>query len=203
MKVLPFVIGVLLGASSATDAAFGQQPAPATQDDQAPAPTIRADVDLVNILFTVKTKKGGQLVPNLEQKDFKIFEDGKEQKIVAFARENDLPLTLGLLIDISASQGNLIEIERQAASQFFSSVLRKKDEAFLISFGRETQLLQDYTSSARQLTAALADLRGDPVDSVSPIINPGPVPQSGTPKGTLLYDAVYLASTDKLKSEVG
>jgi VWFA-related protein len=184
-------------------AVSAQQPPAGTPDEQAPGPTIRANVDLVNILFTVKTKKNGQLVPGLEQKDFSIYEDGKEQPIQSFSRETDLPLTLGLLIDISASQGNLIEIERDAASQFFSSVLRPKDEAFLISFGREMQLLQDYTGSARQLTAALRDLRGDPQDSISPMMNPGPIPQMGTPKGTLLYDAVYLASDEKLKSEVG
>ena len=117
-----------------------------------------------------------------------------------------MPLTLGLLIDISASQERLIDIERQAASAFFSSVIRKKDEAFLISFGKSTDLLQDYTSSPRLLTAALSDLRGDgqtPALGPVGIPNTGPVPQTGTPKGTLLFDAVYLAADEKLKSEVG
>jgi VWFA-related protein len=180
----------------------------ASSDQQSQEPTIRVNVELVNVLFTVKTKKGGQLIPNLEKQNFKIYEDGKEQTIQHFSRETDLPLTLGLLIDISASQERLIDIERQAASAFFSSVLRKKDEAFLISFGKSTDLLQDYTSSPRQLTAALEDLHGDgqsPMIGRGPIpnINTGPVPTSGTPRGTLLYDAVYLASNEKLKSEVG
>jgi VWFA-related protein len=168
---------------------------------------IRIDVDLVNILFTVKAKKGGALIPNLEKNNFSIEEDGKPQTIQRFSRETDLPLTLGLLIDISASQERLIDIERQAASAFFSSVIRPKDEAFLISFGKSTDLLQDFTNSPRRLSAALQDLRGDgggpggigPI----PIPNSGPVPTVGTPKGTLLFDAIYLASNEKLKSEVG
>src|SRR4051794_30618194 len=139
--------------------------------------TIRVDVDLVNILFTVKTKKGGQLIPNLEKQNFKVYEDGKQQTIQRFSRETDLPLTLGLLIDISASQERLIDIERQAASQFFSSVIRKKDEAFLISFGKSTDLLQDYTSSPRQLSAALRDLQGD---GQPPMVGRGPIPNVNT-----------------------
>jgi VWFA-related protein len=190
--------------------ASGQAAQPASDQDQAASqePTLKVNVDLVNILFTVKTKKGGQLIPNLEQNNFKIYEDGKEQKIQRFSRETDLPLTLGLLIDISASQERLIDIEKQAASAFFSSVIRQKDEAFLISFGKDTELLQDYTNSPRLLSTALQDLRGDgqtPMIGRGPIpnVNTGPVPQMGTPKGTLLFDAIYLASNEKLKSEVG
>ena len=87
------------------------------------------------------------MIPNLEKEDFTVLEDGKPQTIKYFTRETDLPLTIGLLVDVSGSQRNLIEIERSAASQFFSQVLRKKDEAFLISFGEEAELLQDYTGS--------------------------------------------------------
>ena len=195
----------------------GRQSAGASQSTQStpnPAATpdqdgiIRVNVELVNILFTVKAKKGGQLIPNLEKQNFKVSEDGKQQTIQRFSRETDLPLTLGLLIDVSASQERLVDIERQAASQFFSSVIRKKDEAFLISFGHSTDLLQDYTSSPRQLSAALRDLQADgqpPMVGRGPIpnVNTGPVPTSGAPKGTLLFDAVYLASNEKLKSEVG
>lgn len=199
---------VFLGGLAAP--AFGQFP-PSSADQSRPAPqepTIRVNVDLVNILFTVKAKKSGQLIPNLEKNNFTISEDGKPQTIERFSRETDLPLTLGLLIDISASQERLIDIEREAASAFFSSVIRPKDEAFLISFGKDTELLQDYTSSARQLSAALHDLRGDgetPMIGRGPIpnVNTGPIPTTGTPKGTLLFDAVYLASDEKLKSEVG
>ncbi len=84
-------------------------------------------------------------------------------------------------------------------------MIRQKDEAFLISFGKSTDLLQDYTNSPRQLSSALRDLRGDgsgPV-GIGPIPNTGPIPTVGTPKGTLLFDAIYLAANEKLKSEVG
>lgn len=194
--------GTLLAAQQPIQPPPGQdQAAPTAQE-----PTIRVNVDLVNILFTVRAKKGGQLIPNLEKNNFRIYEDGKEQTIQRFARETDLPLTLGLLIDVSASQGRLIDIEREAASAFFSSVIRQKDEAFLISFGKSTDLLQDYTNSPRLLNTALQGLQGDGQDpgfGPIPIPNTGPVPQIGSPKGTLLFDAVYLASNEKLKTEVG
>ncbi len=184
-----------------------QEPVPPPPQDQTADQnsTIRVNVELVNILFTVRAKKGGQLIPNLEKNNFNVYEDGKQQTIQRFSRETDLPLTLGLLIDISASQERLIDIERQAASSFFSSVIRKKDEAFLISFGKSTDLLQDYSSSPKQLSAGLEDLRGDGQTPMSggPIPNTGPVPTMGSPKGTLLFDAVYLAANEKLKSEVG
>lgn len=181
-------------------------PGPVLKKSQLPPSTIRVNVDLVNLFFTVRAKKSGQLIPNLSKEDFKVYEDGKQQKILHFSRETDLPLTLGLLIDVSVSQERLIDTEREAAAQFFSSVIRPKDEAFLISFGKETDLLQDYTSSPRLLTAAMKDLRGDGPGGVmgpAPIPNPGPLPQAGRPKGTLLYDAVYLASTEKLKNMAG
>ena len=199
---IPFALAAAV-VSMATPV-FAQQQAAGSQQPQ--EPTIKVDVDLVNILFTVKTKKG-ELIPNLEQKDFTLREDGKEQTISRFSRETDLPLTLGLLIDISASQERLIDIEREAAAQFFQSVIRTKDQAFLISFGKDTELLQDYTNNPRLLVAGLRDLKGDgqtPTIGRSPVpVNPGPIPDYGTPKGTLLYDAIYLAANDKLKSEVG
>jgi len=173
-----------------------------TPQKQQPAdeiPTLKVDVDVVSVLASVRDKRGG-LVPNLEKKDFTVFEDGKQQEIKYFTRETDLPLTIGLLVDVSASQRNLVDIERSAASQFFSQVLRKKDEAFLIMFGEEAELLQDYTSSPRLLTDGLNQLR---VSSGVGGLGPGPVPTSGGPRGTVLYDAVYLAANDKLKGEVG
>ncbi|MGH9581627.1 MAG: VWA domain-containing protein, partial [Bryobacteraceae bacterium] len=192
------LIYVVLAASLAIVELNAQSP-PIADDEQsgpgpvqvatpAPSPTIQVNVDLVNVYFSVLAKKGGALIPNLNRQDFKIYEDGKQQKIERFSRETNLPLTLGLLIDVSASQDRLIDVERQAAAEFFSSVIRPKDEAFLISFGKETNLLQDYTNSPRQLTAAMRDLRGDGPGAVmtgGPIPNTGPVPSMGTPKGTL------------------
>lgn len=163
------------------------------------AATIKVDVDIVNILFTVKSKHGG-LVGNLEKGDFTLFEEGKQQDIKYFTRQTDLPLTIGLLIDVSASQGNLIGIEQNAASQFFGSVLRPKDLAFLISFGAEAELLQDYTSSPKLLRSGLDGLK---VNSSTGGLHPGPVPTVYQPRGTILYDAVQLAASDQLKGQVG
>src|SRR3954453_508727 len=120
--------------------------------------TIKVDVDVVNVLTSVRDKKNA-LIPNLQKEDFTILEDGKPQTIKYFTRETDVPLTIGLLVDVSGSQRNLIGIEQSAASQFFNQVLRKKDMAFLIMFGEESELLQDYTNSARLLTEGLNQLR--------------------------------------------
>jgi VWFA-related protein len=162
-------------------------------------PTIKVEVNVVNILFNVRDKHSG-LVGNLTKDDFTIFEDGKQQEIKYFNRETDLPLTIGLLIDVSASQMNLIDIEKNAADQFFGNVIRPKDLAFLISFGADADLLQDYTSSAKLLRKGLEDLH---VNSEVGGLHPGPVPTSGTPRGTILYDAVFLAAHDQLKGQVG
>lgn len=159
---------------------------------------LRVDVNLVNLLFSVRDKKGA-LVPGLTKDDFTIFEEGKQQTIKEFVRETNLPLTLGLLVDVSGSQANLIEVEKHAAAQFFSSVLREKDMAFLISFGSEAELLQDSTNSAKLLRAGLDNLR---LTTSVRGMHPGPVPVS-KPKGTILFDAVYLAANEKLRHEVG
>src|SRR5690242_20584102 len=192
IRMRNFLFLVLAGALCAQSPQQPQQP-PADE-----IPTLKVDVDVVNILASVRDKRGG-LVGNLEKKDFTVYEDGKQQEIKYFTRETDVPLTIGLLVDVSGSQRNLIDIERNAASQFFSQVLRKKDMAFLISFGEESELLQDYTNSTRLLTEGLSQLR--PSSGVGGL-HPGPVPTMGGPRGTVLYDAVYLAANDKLKTEV-
>ncbi len=170
-------------------------PVVSAQDDT----TIKVDVNLVNVLCSVRNKANG-LVGNLEKKDFQIFEDGKEQEIKYFTRETDLPLTIGLLVDTSASQQRLLDIEKRAAYQFFSKVLRQKDLAFLIQFGAEAELLQDETNSPRLLQEGLNQLRlSVPVGG----LHPGPVPTQQSQAGTILFDAVYLAANEKLKGEVG
>jgi VWFA-related protein len=111
-----------------------------------------------------------------------------------------LPLTVGLLVDTSVSQENLIEIEKRAAYQFFAKVLRPKDLAFLIQFGADAELLQDYTNSAHLLQRGLDGLK---VNAQAGGLHPGPVPTATSPKGTILYDAVYLAASEQLKGQVG
>jgi VWFA-related protein len=162
-------------------------------------PTIKVDVNLVNVLCSVRNKSNG-LVGNLEKGDFQIFEDGKLQEIKYFTRETDLPLTIGMLVDTSASQRRLVDDERRAAYQFFSKVLRKKDLAFLIQFGAEAELLQDETNSPRLLQEGLNQLHMSvPVGG----LHPGPVPTQQSQAGTILFDAVYLATTEKLVTETG
>jgi VWFA-related protein len=161
--------------------------------------TIKVDVDLVNVLCSVRNKGNG-LVGNLEKSDFHLFEDGKEMEIKYFTRETDLPLTIGMLVDTSKSQENLIEPESRAAYEFFKVVLRKKDMAFLMQFGAEAELLQDDTNSAKLLQDGLRQLRlSVPVGG----LHPGPVPTAQNQAGTILFDAVYLAANEKLKGEVG
>ena len=92
-------------------------------------PTIKVDVNVVNVLASCAISSGG-LVANLEQKDFTVLEDGKPQPIKYFTRETDLPLTIGLLIDVSGSQRNLIEIERSAASHFSARCCGRRTKPF-------------------------------------------------------------------------
>jgi VWFA-related protein len=160
---------------------------------------IKVNVDLVNVLCLVRNKNNG-LVGNLEKSDFKLLEDGKEMEIKYFTRETDLPLTIGMLVDTSKSQENLIEPESRAAYEFFKVVLRKKDMAFLMQFGAEAELLQDDTNSAKMLQDGLRQLRlSVPLGG----LHPGPVPTQQNMAGTILFDAVYLAANEKLKGEVG
>jgi VWFA-related protein len=160
---------------------------------------IKVDVDVVNLYCAVRNKQNA-LISNLEKGDFTLAEDGASQTIKYFTRETDLPLTIGLLVDVSGSQKNLIEIERRAASGFFSSVLRKKDVAFLISFGADSELLQDITGSPRNLQEGLNRLK---LNAGFSGINAGPVPTMNKARGTVLYDAVFLAANDMLAKEVG
>lgn len=158
---------------------------------------IRVDVDVVNLFCSVRDRKGAY-VKNLEQRNFTVFEDSKKQEIRYFTRETNLPLTIGLLVDVSKSQEHLIEIEKRAAAQFFRQVLQKKDSAFLISFGAEAELLQDSTNSLRLLQKGLDQLRLS--TSVGGL---HPSPTNAPQRGTILYDAVYLAADEKLRNEVG
>lgn len=162
-------------------------------------PTFKTEVEVVNILCSVRDKNGA-LVSNLTQEDFIVEEEGRRQQIRYFTRETDLPLTLGLLVDVSPSQERLLEIERRAAAQFFQSVLRPKDLAFLISFGAEVELLQDLTGSVELLRAGLDRLR---LSGAVGGLHPGPVPTIQQRRSTALFDAVYLAAREKLRHEVG
>jgi VWFA-related protein len=151
----------------------------------------------------VKDKKGA-LIPSLTKNDFELLEDGKPQTIKYFTAETNLPLTLGILIDTSGSQMRVLEMEKEVGGAFLTDILREKDEAFVIGFDVNVDLLQDFTNDVHRLKAALNKTKinvGHGSGGI-PGLGGGPVPTSN-PRGTLLYDAVYLAAHDQLSHEVG
>ena len=185
------------------------QPAPPnqqTQDqDQQPITTLRRDVNVVNIFFNVRDKHSA-LIPDLTQADFELYEDGKPQTVKYYNKETDLPLTLGIMIDTSPSQMRVLPMEQEYGAEFLKDVLRGKDLAFLMSFDVEVDLLKDLTSDARDIQRAMSKTRinaGGASRSPIPGIGQGPIPGIGNPKGTLLYDAIYLAAREVLSHEVG
>jgi VWFA-related protein len=179
-------------------------PVLAQQQQDQNLPTFKSNVNVVNLFFNVKDKKGG-LIPDLKKDEFEVVEDGKPQNIKYFSSESNQPLTLGILIDSSVSQERVLEFEKEVGSEFLREIIQPKDLAFVISFDVTVDLLQDYTSSSRELSTALrrAKVNSGGGGGVMPGLGGGPFPTSSNPKGTLLYDAIYLASNDKLAKEVG
>jgi VWFA-related protein len=172
-------------------------------DQQGNLPTFRKNVNVVNVFFTVKDHHGA-LVPNLNKDQFQVLENGKPQTIKYFSAESNLPLTLGLLIDSSGSMQRMLEQEKVVAADFLRQVITEKDLAFVISFDINVDLLQDLTSDVHLLRAGLEQAKiniGGGSGGI-PGLGQGPVPISH-PKGTLLYDAVYLASDEILGKQVG
>jgi VWFA-related protein len=184
------LIGLPLLAGAALEA---QQPQP-----QQPLAKISSDVKLVTVYATVRDKKG-KIVPTLNQDDFVLDEDGRPQTISNFVRDSDLPLTLGLLVDTSLSQRHVLDDERSASYTFLDHMLREKDTAFVIHFDREVELLQDLTSSRPKLQVALRLLQTPELDRDGG----GGQSQGRRGAGTLLYDAIYLASDELLKKQQG
>jgi VWFA-related protein len=167
--------------------------------DRGPDAKYASAVNVVNVLASVHDKDG-KVVSSLVQDDFSIEEDGRAQAIQYFARQSDLPLTLGLLVDTSGSESKNIAAERRASYKFFDQVVREdKDKAFLIHFDREVELLQDLTSSKTQLDKGLDGLTDDQLTRR----NSGG--QGGGQRfgGTALYDAVLLASDELMKKQQG
>jgi VWFA-related protein len=179
--------------------------APAAPDEE-PVATLKLSVSLVDVVFTVKDKSGS-LVPHLGKDDCTVSEDKVPQTLKNFAAESHLPLTLGILLDTSGSQQRVLSLEQDVGSQFLERVLEKKDEAFLLSFDVDVDLLQDYTNSARQLARAMSKAEINTAGGNGAVGIPGAgggtIPTIGAPKGTLLYDAVYLAANRKMNQETG
>jgi len=176
--------------------------------------TFTADVKVVNVFASVHDKQG-RIVQNLTKDDFALSEEGRPQVIKFFSQESNLPLTLGLLVDTSMSQRRVLGQERTASERFLQQVLRvDQDRAFVIHFDREVELLQDLTSSRKELDAALAQLelpqeqrqRGGWSRRGPGGRGPGRDPD-GTPvrrvAGTSLYDSVLLAADELMKKQSG
>ncbi len=197
----PFMLAQQAPASPSTP---GQQSQPnqKSDDSQQPTETLKVNVNVVQLFFNVKDKHGA-LIPNLTKDDFDIREDSTPQTIKYFTAETNLPLTLGIMIDSSGSQRNVIEMEKEVGGAFLKQILTDKDEAFVISFDISVDLLQDFTRDTHRLQAALnkAKVNVDYTTGI-PGMGGGPVPQQNSP-GTLLYDAVYLSAHDMLAKEVG
>jgi len=189
------LLAMLLSALLLTAPVMAQQ-----QDDkQEAATTIKKDVNVVNVLATVRNKQG-QIVNDLTKDDFKLEVDGHPQAIKYFSKVTDLPLTLGLLVDTSLSQRRLLDKERTASYTFLNDLLdQTRDKAFIVHFDFEIELLQDLTSSRPKLEAALQKLQ---------VPEPRQMQTGGDPSqtrggGTKLYDAVFLAADEITSKKQG
>jgi VWFA-related protein len=187
---------------SQTEAPPEQKPGNAQkpEEDQAPTETLKVSVNVVGLFFNVKDKHG-TLMPNLTKDDFAVLEDGKQQTIKYFGAETNLPLTLGILIDSSGSQRNVLDMEKEVGGAFLRQILTDKDEAYVIDFNVDASLVQDYTRDIHRLQAAMNKVK---INTGVSGMGGGPVPTApGSQAGTVLYDAVYLSAHDMLAKEVG
>lgn len=164
-----------------------------------PGTTLKVSTEVVNVYAVVREKKG-RLITNLNKDDFELTEDNVREEIRYFSRETDTPLTLGILIDTSPSQERVLGVEKQEAKAFIRQVLRPKDLAFVLHFDLEVELLQDFTSDPRLLAHAIDETV---INGGGRGVLPGPFPTPTSAGATHLYDAVYLASNQLMKNEVG
>ena len=160
--------------------------APAPQEDErSDLQTLKIGTNLVNLYFSARDKNG--FVTDLKKEDCLVSENKVPQTVKNFTQEKKLPLTIGILLDTSGSQTNVLPLEQDAGAEFLKDVLTPKDEAFLISFDINVDLLADYTSSPREIRRAMEKAR------INTGAGTGSVTGNGQARGTLLYDAVYLA----------
>jgi VWFA-related protein len=162
----------------------------AAQDEQ---PTFKAEVKVVNVLATVRDKRGA-FIRDLGKDDFSVLENGRPQTIRYFSRQTDLPLTIGLMIDTSLSQKKVMEAERIASYTFLEQVLReKKDQVFIMQFDLSPILRQELTSSFLKLSDALQRVDTPSMYDL----------RSQTGGGTMLYDAILKASKEIMQKQTG
>jgi len=154
------------------------------------APPIRVDVGLVNVGFSVRDA-AGRLLTDLSQEEIEISEDGVPQRIAFFARSADVPLNLGLIMDVSGSQQSFIKPHMHDLQAFLKSVLRAQDKAYLMTFANRLTLVSDYTGSAKELVKSLEDFQHAKSRTEYPSVGPREYRQLGT----AFYDAVFYGST--------
>jgi Ca-activated chloride channel homolog len=173
---------VAIDSGAAAPSAFAAASNENENDTDEPILTITKRVDEVNVLF-IATDRHGKFVRNLNQTDFSIFDDHKPvESILNFRRETDLPIELGLLMDVSGSVQGRFGFEKEAATGFLQHIIRPGyDRAFVVGFNKESRLTQDFTDQVPLLAAGVQRLS-----------NGG---------GTALYDAIYKACKDKLLRE--
>jgi VWFA-related protein len=176
-----------------------QKTAPPDGSPSTAVPTIAVDARLVNLPVVVRDKKGA-LIQNLNKDDFTLQVDGKPQAIRYFDKDMNLPLTLGLLVDTSQSQRSVLGEERTASSTFLDQMLTNpKDQAFIIQFARQTELLQDLTTSRPLLQKALKEIDSPGASSTDDDTDT----RSRARGGTVLYDALFLASDELMSKQTG
>ena len=150
--------------------------------------TFRSDVRLVNVAAAVRDASG-KLVDDLKQDDFEILEDGVPQKLAFFARSSDVPLHLGLVVDLSGSQAAFVKAHQKDLKAFLEKALSQRDRAFLLCFASHPRLITDFTSSPKQLVDALAGYMDTNRKGEYPMLGPQEVRT-----GSAFYDAIYHAS---------
>ena len=159
--------------------------------------SIKATAVGVNV-YAIAEGRHGRLIRDLNKDDFELHEDETPQKIEYFSRETNLALTLGVAIDTSVSQAHLLAAEQEAAKKFLRSVLRNGDQAFVMNFDADVRLLQDLTNAANELGRAIDSAEIN--ETGRSILRDNAAIPTG---GTRLYDAVYLASNELMKTRDG
>ncbi len=174
---------------------------PIIEDDDE---VLEIDSEVVNVLFTAQDKKR-RLLTNLKGNDIELWEDGVRQDLSAFTRKVDLPLSLTILIDTSASQERTLPEEKDAAKAFLESVVRpSKDEVAIISFTGEATLEQGMTSNVSRLRRAIDRVRFVPPSGYlgGGIVVGGTPPVSGSNRATVgstaIWDAIWVTSEEIL-----
>jgi len=152
---------------------------------------IKVDVHLVNVTFSVRDSRGTP-VGSLTQDDFDILEDNVPQKIAFFGRHDDVPISLGLLIDASGSQDHFGKQHHHDLQEFLKNTLQPRDRAFLVCFGNHLRLTSDYSASPAHILGALQLFEKG--DHSTPELGPRELREGGT----AFYDSIYYAVTERL-----